>query len=141
MEVQKLVKKCLTHGTKAMQKSTKIFLIFKHQPKEHKNSSFSSVALQRIYEIQSWSRYEVWKLHTAWRSTMKKRVSYVFCNIYSKSCQETASIYFKRKEKKQQLKKNLKSNPVLNGTKIIPQVNRSCWLHSRHYPLPVNKKK
>lgn len=50
---------------------------------------------------------------------MKKRVSYVFCNIYSKSCQETASIYLK-KEKEIVAKKNLKSNPVLNGTKIIP---------------------
>jgi len=30
---------------------------------------------------------------------MKKRVSYVFCNSYSKSCQETESVFFLKKGK------------------------------------------
>lgn len=32
---------------------------------------------------------------------MKKRVSYVFCNSYSKSCQETEPVFFLKKKGKE----------------------------------------
>lgn len=44
------------------------------------------------------------------------------------------------KEHIRESQNNLKRNPILYGAKIISQVNRSSWLNSRNYPLPVKQR-